>query len=311
MRKAGWIYLSHSTLKKTIYLQSLKKMNGKTGQNLPWDLQSGWRWLRLRNKKYDIAIELDARVNPVQIRGNLWRKGQHFEIRSSGIKFNGVIQNAQVQNLCLVGTYFKVDTLAKSLSFVPDERFGQGVWVSESNVSKRIRKGLQAWDDLVAGRPPSAAQMYTATKTADGFKISAENLSKNIRRRSSYVTEDPPPRISFYSQTLQLWNFCSRENDRVVYYTQRHRIHRETHSQQTQEYVARRDKTISLPTSSFPTKLNTNSVFALVRSHVVGIWILANISKSFTHFFIKSKKTLCNSLKYLTLGFPPDVHLVR
>ncbi len=30
-------------------LAVIEKNEWKTGQNLPWDLQSGWRWLRLRN----------------------------------------------------------------------------------------------------------------------------------------------------------------------------------------------------------------------------------------------------------------------
>src|SRR5487761_275873 len=175
MRKAGWIYLSHSTLKKTIYLQSLKKMNGKTGQNLPWDLQAGWRWLRLRNRKYEIAIEIDARRMPVGIRGDLWRRGQHFEITGNSLKFNGVIKRFTMKDLCLVGMYLSADTKTGTFNLVPDERFGpMGVLVSEANLYQRIQKGLAAWEGLVS-KKPMPEKIYTARKVEGGFVISSED----------------------------------------------------------------------------------------------------------------------------------------
>jgi HNH endonuclease len=160
--------------KKDNLIALIEKNEWKTGKKFPWDLQAGWRWLRIRNKLYNVALEIDARQIPVQIRGNLWRHGQHFELTGLGIKFNGVIRNFSMRNLCQVGMYFLADTKAKTLQIVPDERFHQGVMVSETNVAERIRKGLQAWDDLVNGRP-FPEQIYTAKRVAhDQFLITAE-----------------------------------------------------------------------------------------------------------------------------------------
>lgn len=158
-------------------LALIEKNEWKTGQHLPWDLQSAWRWLKLRNRKYDIAIEIDARRMPVEIHGDLWRRSQHFELMGRGVKFNGVVQNVSFRELCLVAMYLRADTKSGTLQIVPDERFGgKGVLVSWPNLAERIQKGLDAWDDLVRGRP-FPEKIYSARKTDTGYEISAEDKS--------------------------------------------------------------------------------------------------------------------------------------
>lgn len=125
----------------------------KTGSMFPWDLQARWQWLKIRNKKCDVALEVDARQVPIQILGDLWRHDQHFELTESGIKFNKIPQQISISNLCWVGLYLRANSKTRSLQIVPDERFGKGVMVSEADVSVRIAKGLRIWDDLINGRP--------------------------------------------------------------------------------------------------------------------------------------------------------------
>lgn len=161
--------------KKDDLLALIENNQWKTGQNLPWDLQAGWRWLRLRNRKYEIAIEIDARRMPVGIRGDLWRRGQHFEITGNSLKFNGVIKRFTMKDLCLVGMYLSADTKTGTFNLVPDERFGpMGVLVSEANLYQRIQKGLAAWEGLVS-KKPMPEKIYTARKVEGGFVISSED----------------------------------------------------------------------------------------------------------------------------------------
>jgi hypothetical protein len=48
-----------------------------SGEPLPWDLESRFQWLRIRRKLKDIALEIDATTYPLDLRADLWRKGQN------------------------------------------------------------------------------------------------------------------------------------------------------------------------------------------------------------------------------------------
>jgi hypothetical protein len=137
--------------KKNNLLAEIERNDWKTGEGLPWDLESGWRWMRLRNRKYDVAVEIDARRMPVEIRGNLWLRSQHFELTGRGIKFNGTTGNLGMSNLCLVAVYLRADSKLGRFEIVPDERFGEGKIISWPDLPERIQKGLNAWDVLVNG----------------------------------------------------------------------------------------------------------------------------------------------------------------
>ncbi|MCL5066992.1 MAG: hypothetical protein M1368_01395 [Thaumarchaeota archaeon] len=164
----------HLYSKKDELLAFIENNQWKTGQNLPWDLQAGWRWLRLRHRKYKVALEIDARRMPVGIRGDLWRHGQHFEITGNSLKFNGVIKRFKMKDLCLVGMYLSADTKSGTFNLVPDERFGpKGVIVSEANPYERMQKGLAAWDDLVNKRPVPE-KIYAARKVEGGLSSQAK-----------------------------------------------------------------------------------------------------------------------------------------
>jgi hypothetical protein len=50
-----------------------------TGANLPWDLDAKWRRVVLRQKRGKIAFEIDARKDPLKVRGTFWKLGHWFE----------------------------------------------------------------------------------------------------------------------------------------------------------------------------------------------------------------------------------------
>lgn len=132
-------------------LAEIKDNEWTSGQNLPWDLESRYQWLKLRQRRYKTALEVDARTYPLKIRGNLWYKQQNFEITEDGLMFNGVLKNIGISELCLVGISLDINTENKTFGISPDERYGNGIIVSGTNRKKRIRNGLQAWRNLVSG----------------------------------------------------------------------------------------------------------------------------------------------------------------
>jgi hypothetical protein len=126
-----------------------------SGDPLPWDLESGFQWIKLRWKLGDIALQIDARNFPIEIRGDLWRKGQNFQISRDWVRFNGVLQHIAVGNLCFVGFRLVADTASKCFKIQPDPRFGKGVIVSWPDIPERVRRGLECWGQLkVAERQP-------------------------------------------------------------------------------------------------------------------------------------------------------------
>ena len=121
-----------------------------SGDPLPWDLQSKFQWLRIRRKQRDIMLEIDARKFPINVRADIWRKGQNFQLRPRDIIFNGVRSNIGFRNLCFVALRLEADIQKQSFSIVPDPRFRKGMFVSDPDVKKRIKKALKGWNKLVS-----------------------------------------------------------------------------------------------------------------------------------------------------------------
>ncbi|MBO8161781.1 MAG: HNH endonuclease [Thermosipho sp. (in: Bacteria)] len=113
-----------------------------------WDIEFGYQWLIMRRKSRDIRLHIDARCSPLEIRADLYRKGQFFRLNKAGLIFNGIISNVSMKDLCYVGMYLHADTKTKQFSIRPDERFGKGVIISWADVQERINKGLNALKSL-------------------------------------------------------------------------------------------------------------------------------------------------------------------
>lgn len=120
-----------------------------SGNPLPWDLESKFQWLRIRRKLRDIELEIDASKYPIDVRADMWRKGQNFQLNPDQLLFNGVVKQAGFINLCLVALRLEANTAEKKFAIVPDPRFGKGHLVSESDIRKRVEMGLRAWEQLV------------------------------------------------------------------------------------------------------------------------------------------------------------------
>jgi hypothetical protein len=119
-----------------------------SGDPLPWDFEFGYKWLKMRRKRGSIALSIDARSSPVRLMGELWHRGQRFDIGSRGIRANGVVQDAGVAELCLVALSVRINTSEPALQIVPDAEFGKGVLVSWPDHDERLRRGIEAYEKL-------------------------------------------------------------------------------------------------------------------------------------------------------------------
>lgn len=126
----------------------IKRNEWVSGNPLPWDLESKFQWIRIRRKLRDIGLEVDARKYPIDVRADMWRKGQNFQLKPNEVLFNGVKTNVGFKNLCFVALRLEANTSKQTFSIVPDPRFGSGHLVALPNLRKRIRVGLLAWEKL-------------------------------------------------------------------------------------------------------------------------------------------------------------------
>lgn len=122
-----------------------------SGDPLPWDLESSFQWLKIRHKSRNIVLEVNAKKFPIEIRADLWQKGQNFQLTPSQIQFNGVVEDFSSINLCYVAMRLVADTSKKQLRLEPDPRFGgSGAFISCADISQRIERGLKFWEQLKA-----------------------------------------------------------------------------------------------------------------------------------------------------------------
>lgn len=119
-----------------------------SGDPLPLDLESKFQWLRIRRKPRDIALEIDARRYPIDIRAKMWRHGQDFQLNPDQILFNGVVTHVGFSNICFVATQLGIDTSKKTFTISPDPRFGQWHVITNPDIKERVKMGLRAWEEL-------------------------------------------------------------------------------------------------------------------------------------------------------------------
>jgi hypothetical protein len=134
-------------------LALIEKNEWISGDPLPWDLESRFQFLKIRKKLGGIALEIDARTEPIQIRADLWRKQQNIRLDPQAILINGVVKNVSSIDLCFVGLRLVIDTKSNSLVLQPDPRYGEGMFVSWPDVDERMRRGRAAWLELQKRKP--------------------------------------------------------------------------------------------------------------------------------------------------------------
>lgn len=134
--------------KKDTLVAEVKRNEWVSGNPMPWDLESKFQWLKLRRKLRDISLEIDARKYPIDLRADMWRHGQNFQLNPNLLMLNGVKKNTGITNLCLVALRLEVDTSKQKFTITPDPRFGKGNLVSHHNIEERVKLALQTWERI-------------------------------------------------------------------------------------------------------------------------------------------------------------------
>jgi len=99
-----------------------------TGDPLPWDLESDWQRLRLRLAARRIALDVQAKTDPVAVRADLWRRGQRIRLSLNGVELEGsTVPGGGIEDLGLVQMGAEVDTREPALRIRPLHESGQGV----------------------------------------------------------------------------------------------------------------------------------------------------------------------------------------
>jgi hypothetical protein len=104
---------------RDILIADIEKNEWISGDPMPWDLESSYQWLRIRHKLGQIGLDIDAREEPIQLKADLWRKGQHFSLSPSRIEFNGFdgrMRGIAFQDSTFIGASLVVDTAAGQFS---------------------------------------------------------------------------------------------------------------------------------------------------------------------------------------------------
>jgi len=124
-----------------------------TGDPAVWDIEAAHQKLVIRMKPRDVRLSIDASVEPMRVQASLRKAGQRIDFRPRGIEINGVVQGAGVECLGLVGVRIVVDTASGTVGLDPDPRYGRGKLISHEVRLERIRRGIEALQDLRRGIP--------------------------------------------------------------------------------------------------------------------------------------------------------------
>lgn len=117
-----------------------------SGDPIPWDIEAKHQLLKIRRKRGDISLEIDAKKTPIEIRANMWRKKQNFQIGPKGLLLDGaVIKQSAIIGGCFIGMYFHADTKLNQFTIRPYSRFGKGKIISGQFSKTLVKKALEAW----------------------------------------------------------------------------------------------------------------------------------------------------------------------
>jgi hypothetical protein len=105
-----------------------------SGDTSVWDLACGYRWLRIRARKRQVLLEVDASSFPIRVRASLWKEGKQIFVGPRGLAFGGQQKSIQWFNMTFAAMHFSFDAFDErapegptiDLKPVPDPRYGNG-----------------------------------------------------------------------------------------------------------------------------------------------------------------------------------------
>jgi hypothetical protein len=99
-----------------------------------WDLEAGYRRLKLRQRSRKIALEIDGRQWPIMVRAHLWEDGRQIFVGPDGLAFGGHRRSVEWFNMTFAAMHFSFDEFSEGgpdggsirLRRVPNPKYGIG-----------------------------------------------------------------------------------------------------------------------------------------------------------------------------------------
>ena len=102
---SGKLYDSDNNL-----LVEIKNNEWISTDNIPWDIEADYQWLKIRKKKKKIIFEINAKKSEIKLTGDLWRNGKNIHIDNKMITVGNNKNSEGVANLTLDGFTIIVDS---------------------------------------------------------------------------------------------------------------------------------------------------------------------------------------------------------
>jgi len=119
------------------------------GDPLPWDIEADWQILTLRERARHISVSLNAKVVPMNVRGEFYRLGRRVSVNNHRIRFDGN-KVSGIDNLALVGTVLELEPSSEGWALTGGSLGNpESVLVSRSDKRERLRAAKEVWRRMV------------------------------------------------------------------------------------------------------------------------------------------------------------------
>lgn len=115
-----------------------------SGDYLPWDIEAGFQYLILRQKKGKIALRIDTRQNFITLTGTIYYNRLELKLTEKRL----FSQNINMTDTCFVGSTIMFDTKQKTITLTVHPIYKTSKIVVEPVKSVRIRKGLKLFEEI-------------------------------------------------------------------------------------------------------------------------------------------------------------------
>jgi hypothetical protein len=129
---------------KNNLLLKIEENEWVSGDYLPWDIDSSFQFLKIRQKKGKIILDIDVKGETILMTGNLFYNGLELQITKDRI----LSQQIDSAETCFVGCSIKFDTNKHLITLAIHPIYNQAKIVKDITQSSRISKGLIEFEIL-------------------------------------------------------------------------------------------------------------------------------------------------------------------
>ncbi|MGH2788070.1 MAG: hypothetical protein ACRDJV_09185 [Actinomycetota bacterium] len=131
---------------------AIKDNEWVSGKPELWDIEAGWQRLTLRQKRGEISLRIDAKREPVLVRGKLREPTVRMELYNDEFRvyWESSSKSAGMRgDICLVGGFFTLHD--DHFTLQPFESLKGCTWFPEPDPIRRLAKGLNMHSLLKRG----------------------------------------------------------------------------------------------------------------------------------------------------------------